>query len=389
MISSLLTRRDEEASLLRDYAVSVVKPETLDSRMLASWDSLYRDLAQPNPFFSPWFLRPAMRWLDPERSVHLILIKEPETGLLCGLMPVVVGPSYARIPMRHLSVWKNEHLYLGTPLVRSGHTTEVVRAVIDWIGTCPMGICFLRLTQLPADGPVHRALKVACQDRGRPLFVQKRQQRAILHGFQDFDAVLNAATSSKGRAELRRRLRRFGDLGSVSLEERTITEAEARALAEDFLRLESSGWKQSEYDGFALAKTEAGGRFLVEAMTGAAARGEMLGTVLALDDKPVAISLSLRGEHALFGFKTGFDVDYARFSPGIHVLHEATRRMLGDGKTALYDSCAKAGHPVLDTLWPDRQEVLQVNIPAGSRWGQTLLRVAVGAEATADVLLRR
>lgn len=361
--------------------MSVADPLALPAETLAEWESLWRDSERPNPYFAPWFLKPAMEWLDPENTVRLILITDRTNGTLAGLIPVVAGSRYARLPLKHVSVWKPDHLYNGTPLVRLGYAKPAMDALIDWIGTCPMGIRFLRFTQLAADGPVYHAITAACSQHNRELFPQLRLARPALRQGRDDQALIEASQSTKHRAEMRRRFRRFAETGTVDLSEHTLTTATAPALIEAFLKLENSGWKKTAPSGTALAKTEAEQRFFTDMMMAAAAGGHAAATILSRDAEPVALSFSLRDQDMQFGYKTAFDRSLAKFSPGVQVFQETTRRMLGTPDISLYDSCAMPGHPILDGLWPDRLDYIQTIVPARGAHNTHLVRIGANAEA--------
>jgi len=382
-----MTRRADDAAPAAACTVSVADPAMLDARILADWDSLSREAEHPNPFFAPWFLRPAIRWLDPEGAVRLLLIHGGD-GALIGLMPVVPGATYAGLPVRNQSIWKNNHLYVGTPLIRSGTAMCAMAALLDWIGTGPHGDSFLRLTQFPAEGPVFRALTTLCAGRGRETFIRRRQLHAVLHRGHDFDTLFDAAHSTRQRAELRRRFRRFDEGGAVTVDETTLSPAAALPLAEAFMRLENDGWKGASETGFALAKSQAEAAFFRDVLRRGAAQGRILSTVVARDGAPVAISIALRGGDRSFGFKTAFDRAHAKSSPGVRVFHETTRRMLADPGCALYDSCAMPDHPLVDRLWPDRAETVEIDIPAAGRTPARVLRLATRMATTKKRIAR-
>ena len=61
-----------------------------------------------------------------------------------------------------------------------------------------------------------------------------------------------------------------------------------------------------------------------------------------------------------FSFKTAFDEDYARFSPGV-LLQQANLDLLGDPAIAWVDSSAAPGHPMIDRVWRERRTLVWVN----------------------------
>jgi hypothetical protein len=62
-----------------------------------------------------------------------------------------------------------------------------------------------------------------------------------------------------------------------------------------------------------------------------------------------------------FSFKTAFDEDYARFSPGV-LLQQANLDLLDDAGIAWVDSCAAPGHPMIDSVWRERRSLAWVNV---------------------------
>jgi len=63
-----------------------------------------------------------------------------------------------------------------------------------------------------------------------------------------------------------------------------------------------------------------------------------------------------------FSFKTAFDEDYARFSPGV-LLQQENLDLLSDDRVAWVDSCAAPGHPMIDSVWRERRHLVWINAP--------------------------
>ena len=63
-----------------------------------------------------------------------------------------------------------------------------------------------------------------------------------------------------------------------------------------------------------------------------------------------------------FSFKTAFDEDYSRFSPGV-LLQQANLDLLDHPQIDWVDSCAAPGHPMIDSVWRERRALVWVNIP--------------------------
>ena len=83
---------------------------------------------------------------------------------------------------------------------------------------------------------------------------------------------------------------------------------------------------------------------------------------LDLDDRPLAMLVNFLVPPGGFSFKTAFDEDYARFSPGV-LLQQQNLDLLDDPRIAWVDSCAAPGHPMIDSVWRERRALLWVNLP--------------------------
>src|SRR5205085_2844676 len=157
---------------------------------------------------------------------------------------------------------------------------------------------------------------------------------------------------SRGRLkELRRQRRRLGELGR--LVRRQVTEgSKIEAAIEAYLVLEARGWKGRS--GGAAQSSAATRAFLKEAVTALTAEGKARIDLLELESNPVAAAITLfSGDRAWF-WKTAYDEDYARFSPGVQLALDLTGELGRDAKISLVDSCAVADHPMIDHLWHER-----------------------------------
>jgi len=133
---------------------------------------------------------------------------------------------------------------LGTPLLRKGQELEVFDA---WLGLGgPNRRPFLGLYRLGADGPVAAALADAATDAGTPLVRYEQFTRATLRRNRDGASL---GVNTKHRRELNRQWRRLAEKLDGELEVRD--RAGEDAAIEDFLAIESSGWKGREGTAFA------------------------------------------------------------------------------------------------------------------------------------------
>ena len=359
------------------HDVTLIDVANIDDVLREEWRSLGADPFIANPYFSCWFLKPALKQLGV--GVRLCLIRRAGDGLLIGLAPLVLGDTYAKIPLKHFSIWKYDHGYNGAPLIRRGYEGEVYQALIEWIDQRPEGAKFLRLIEHPFDDAMSKPLRDACAAAKRQFLVQSRRSRAVVSSSQNPDDMLSRAYSGKKRKELRRQLRRLSEIGDLQFVRLTEPEEVSLAIAQ-FIELELSGWKGRHDDAFPVGGDEHVQEFFTTSMRDGAAKGDVICDALMLDDHPIAMLFSLRSGDQLAAFKIAYNEEFAAYSPGAHLLEEATRKMLSDASIAQFDSCARSDHPLADRLWRERMTVAQINIPAAGALNITLLRVAAALE---------
>ncbi len=89
-------------------------------------------------------------------------------------------------------------------------------------------------------------------------------------------------------------------------------------------------------------------------MNGLAQEGKAQIVRLCVDGRAIAALIVLRSGNAAWVWKIAHDENYARYSPGVQVLLDATESLLADDRVQYVDSCATANHPMIDHLWRER-----------------------------------
>src|SRR5690606_9690240 len=318
--------------------VRVADPLALSSDLAAAWDSLAAEASEPNPFAERWCLQSALHLLDPDRQARLVIVRDGHSGPVIGVMPLAAATRYGRLPLRHVAGWAHPNHFHGAPLVRAGCETLFWSILLGWCDAAPWAHTLLHLPRLTEEGPLHRALVEAARARGGEAVTVHREARALLESDLSPEAYWEAAVRAKKRKELRRQASRLAEEGCGG-----------RGRA-----------------GSALASpadTEAWFRAM---LTGAATAGKLDLRALDLDGRPIAMLVSFLSPPGGFSFKTAFDEDYARFSPGV-LLQQANLDLLNDPRIAWADSCAAPGHPMIDSVWRERRRLVWVNVPLGGR----------------------
>ena len=339
-----------------------------------AWERLAAQASEPSPFLEPWGLLPALRALDPQGTARLLRFEHQ--GELVGLFPVAASRSYYGRPIPHLHGWSHANAFLGAPLVAAGHERAFWTALLEWADRNAGLALFLHLVDLPLAGPLHAALAGVLAEQHRTSGVVHRTNRAMLCSAETPEAYLAGSLSGKKRKELRRQATRLGELGAVTSERRHDAEG-LDAWTDAFLALERAGWKGKA--GSALASQAETTALFRATLAGAAARGKLERLALRLDGRPIAMLATFLTPPGAFSYKTAFDEDYARFSPGVQLQCE-NLQILDRPDIAWIDSCAAADHPMIDHIWRERREVGRVSIAIGGRLRRALFDAILGRE---------
>lgn len=353
--------------------VTCLRWRELEDERLA-WDDLTLDAAEPNPFFESWYLLPSLRHLPDTDDV--MILRYEQDGRLAGLMPIMRPTRYYRWPVPHLSSWLHANCFCGTPLVRRGSEEAFWQAALDWADDHPGPALFMHLRGIPLDNPLHTALANVIAHQGRQAETVHLEQRAMLASNLSPDDYLEVSLSGKKRKELRRQARRLSEEGDLAFT-RMIDSTDIGRWCDDFLLLESAGWKGKA--GSALASDKGTERMFRESLSGAAERGRLERLSLTLDGRPLAMLANFLAAPGAFSFKTAFDEAYARYSPGV-LLQQENLAMLTCKDIAWSDSCAAADHPMIDHFWRERRSVGRISIAIGGRLRRSAFRHFVRAE---------
>lgn len=345
-----------------DVTIAVNRWTEVDLDELADgWCRLAERASTPNPFFEEWFLRPAFELADPRGVVSLARL-EHGTELL-GLMPIYRPSAYGGRRIPHLATWLHLNAFLGGPLVAAGYELAFWRQLIEWADANAAGAMFLHCAQVPAETELRVALECTCRLSQRQCRTVRSTKRALLVRGVDRETHLRSAMGSKHRKELRRKRRRFEELGDFAFS-RSRDEVDLERWTNEFLALERSGWKGR--GGSALASDSRTESFFRRVIASAAARGRLERLAFHLDGDPIAMLCNFRTVPGSFAFKTTYDETYAKLSPGM-LLQVENLSLLSDTHIEWSDSCAVEHHPMIDRIWTDRRTIESVSIPIGGR----------------------
>jgi CelD/BcsL family acetyltransferase involved in cellulose biosynthesis len=354
--------------------VEMVTPAVLlaDAALVAEWDALTTNASEPNPFGERWYLAAALAAL-PVESVRIAMVRSDR---LLGIIPLTRHSRYAGLPFAHQANWLNYNAFLGTPLIRIGGEQAFWSALLTHLDGADDNGLFLHLTGLATQGPVVEALLAACRADSRRIAQVHHEERALLERGLSPDAYWEANVRGKKRKELRRQHKRLAEEGALTFE-RDNGAAGLDAWVADFLALEKAGWKGA--NGSALDCADETRALFSAALHGAAAISKLELLTLRLDGRAIAMLANFLTPPGAFSFKTAFDEDYARFSPGVLLQYENLALLEREG-IDWCDSCAAQDHPMIDSLWSGRRVIGRYSIAIGGTAKRAAFAALLAAE---------
>lgn len=356
----------------------------------SAWERLVATAIEPNVFFEPALLIPAVD--------HLAGNDKPEIGLvfarqrrhheaervLCGLFPLVrhVGKGIRRIPMT--ATWLHQYAFLGTPLIRSDCPHEILAAFLDWLASTGRG----RVIYFPryhGGGAFAECLATVMQQRGHVWFVQQQVARSQFQPAASAEDFLRQVWSSKKRQDMRRLKRHLAKLGELSV--RALQAGDNVSYwIDSFLALEASGWKGRNQT--ALDSHESSRRFIQQAFAESHDRGQLHMLSIELDGKPIAMNSAFFTGNGGYYFKIAYDEAYAKYSPGVVLEAESLEVLHNRPELAWLDSCAEVNHPMIESLW-DRRTLIESAWVSTGRASGDLLAGAIACASGVEKLARR
>ncbi len=322
-----------------------------------SWEAVASRPSEANAFAESWFVEASTRNLDSAADKRMLVVRAE--GQLIGLMPICVAQKYGRLRVRHVENWLHYNSFFGAPLVRRSFEAYFWHRALALLDADPASPSFLHLVALDGQGPLTQALLRA----RRGAAVVHRSSRAMLQSEFSPTDYYETTVRKKKRKELARLQHRLAETGAVGFR-RLSPRDSLEPWIDAFLALEASGWKGRE--GAALANTRETEAFVRDALRGAFAAGRLEMVQLDVAGRPIAMLVNFLTPPGSFSFKIAFDEEFARFSPGVLIQLENLKILESPGIDWM-DSCAVEDHPMINSLWGQRRELVRISVPLKGR----------------------
>lgn len=334
-----------------------LEPVSALPRLWERIEELAERALEPNPFFLPQFLQPAMQALGP-KSLKLAVFSD--RGELRFFAPVVASRRFIGAPK--LSVWTHSYAPLGSPLIAHESAQQTAEGVIEHLRSS--GRTLLAIPDMPLDGPAAEALRGGAERRG--FWTEAgRQKRPILRPGDLDDGAFEQMTTQKRRRELDRQLRKLCDAGALSLM-MARSPSDIEAAFGMFVALEESGWKGRR--GTALNRRRTILDFARSAVLQLAQKGAASIDVMRVGERPVAALIRLDHGGLSIPWKIAYDESFAASSPGRQLICDETRRWLADPHVKRVDPVCEEGNALFAGLWRDSERYGTLLL-SSRRWG--------------------
>lgn len=346
-------------------AIKVEKLITLAEieRIALPWQALGERAFVPAGSCLQAWLTPALAHYSAQFPAEVLALRRAHE--ICGVFALKSGGG----PVRR--GWTSPLSFSGTPLIDAEDPKSVLLAFLH--SQPGRAIQFRSLT---ASGPFWDMLNEAVAETGGRIEIITRWERAALTSQVSFEDWFSRNFERKRRKEYRRLRSRLGEEGKVE----NFAWGPGDPIdpwVDDLMALEARGWKGRR--GTALATDADMATAFREALHLLAAEGSLRFWKITFDGKPIAMMSGIvKGGQGWLG-KIAYDEDFARYSPGVLLILDATERLIDKERLALVDSCAIPGHPMISNIWRDRIALADVMIQ-GPGLSSAVFRLLVEAE---------
>ncbi len=331
--------------------------EDVTGDFLERWRELGNTASSPNIYLMPEFMLPAIRHLEVDKSPRFAVVWDSDRSAMLALAVFNAVPPSWRFPYWRLSAVQSKHSFQTGALLRSGSERQALDCFLDHLLGGPWRA--LRFNELREDTIFYQQLQDAAYRRGHRWFINRRYQRASL--IVGDGTRWRSYVSDSRHKKLQNARIQLGKLGTV--ETRIVFGDEiSDATVEDFLHLESLGWKAKS----SMLATQEGRSFFREVTDACRSRDMLWFCEVLLSGKVIASTVNFYVNDVGFAFKVGMDPAYAKFSPGYLVEYaflEACEN--NDFPFREIESGAQAGS-YIEVLWPERVTMVSGQLVSGA-----------------------
>lgn len=342
-------------------------PRETSSEFETDWRDLERRSLLRNPFLSASFLLP-QREIESLNTVELLTVQDQfGRWLFAGFFQRVRGSR--DLPLPHLRALRTTHSFKTGVLVDARDCEAVIAELWPFLRQQKLhGISF---PIFPIRSSLACLLREQCEKDQTRAFVSGTFERATVSQ----SGMNESGMSSKRAKSVRRGRRSLEKLGPVEFRIRD------QAGGDDFLHLESLGWKGQERTALACDPRQTAA--FREVIQGLGQHDRVRFAEIVQSGRTVASMCLFRSETDYYAFKIGWDPALERGCPGYLLASELQAHLTDLPGCERIDGCACPGS-FLDHVWPERKE-MGIATYTTTRWGAAAAR---GTELVRNLIRR-
>jgi len=279
-----------------------------------------------------------LAWEESQEQSRLVGLWALQERCIFPLGPrVLAGPPY-------------DYAFLSNPVVDPSCCEAVIAALFGAIEREPSLPGVLRLKYLDTESDTGAAVLNALAGRGGRC--TRLCERLRPHVSRTFGLKRSGSTRKKLRQDWNR-LSASGPVDVVNAR----ADGEVTAAFETFLAMEAASWKGA--NGTALLSDEEDAIFARQLLANLSAQQRASVALLRIGERPIAAQVLFYCGSAAYTWKTAFDSEYAKFSPGALLVDRITDQLFsGDGIETI-DSCSPEGG-FMTQLWEGRRATVDL-----------------------------
>jgi len=291
------------------YQVEIVSDYQSLVRLQPAWNNLMKESGIDHPFVSHEWIITWWECFGAGKSLYIVLIKSG--GRIRGIVPLMISRERMYgLNVRRIGTLYNPHTPMFDFIVPRGEE-GIYR--IFWAHLCnnsrPWDV--LELCQLHEGSATFSELtELANRDRF-PAGHWSSGASPYLPISGCWDDYFKSL-KKRNRGDIRRQLRRLSASGKPVLEILSSEQESGGALEEGF-RIEATGWKGMA--GTAIVNQPGVRRFYTRIGERMAKMGQLRLYFLSVNGRRIAFKYCLLVRNKIFLLKTGYDSEYARYSP--------------------------------------------------------------------------
>ena len=329
---------------------------TIDSPNLSlgpQWDDLVRR-ASSNVFMNPVALKAAsetgfadlrmlLAWESGAANRRLVGVWAMQLRKLAPLWPTF------------LEALPYEYAFLSSPVIDPAFVDQVIPAFFAAVQGEASLPNVLSMRAFDTECPSYAATLRVLRTRGIEPVIHSQHARPFV--------TRESGVKRQGstRKKLRQDWNRLAGLGTVEVVNDRSPQAVAEAF-EQFLALEQRSWKGRR--GTALLSNPADAIFVRRLLAALAARGEASVALLKVNGQAIAAQVLMYGGSTAYTWKTAFDADFAKYSPGTLLVDRMTEMLFAGLDIFAINSCS-AETGFMAQLWAGRRGMADLLIDLG------------------------